>query len=74
MKKALRLKSGIEVELFNGRDTILCGRVASIEKRYAVVEIIGEAGGESGGGLNESGVDIILVQALVKGAKPEFII
>lgn len=74
MKKALRLKVGTEVELFNGRDTILYGTIASVEKRFVRVDIIGVVGGGAEGGLNESSVDIVLVQALVKGAKPEFII
>jgi 16S rRNA (uracil1498-N3)-methyltransferase len=74
MKKVLRLKVGTEVELFNGRDTMSRGTIASIEKGYAVVDITGVVDDSSGDGLNESPIGIILVQAMVKGAKPEFII
>ncbi len=70
IKKALRLKEGAEVELFNGLGLTCSGKIASIGKSSATVGITGFSEPDR----NESPVGIVLLQGLGKGAKPEFII
>ncbi len=75
LNSALRLKAGTEVELFNGRGTVCRGTIAFVEKEFAVIEITGSIEPAPGTvGVNESPVEILLVQGLAKGTKPEFII
>ncbi len=69
LKKVLRLRPGDRVSLFDGKGLELSGTVASIDASSASITINGMADNR-----NESPLKITLIQGLVKGAKPEFII
>jgi len=69
LKKVLRLSTGNAVCLFNGKGLTLSGRIESLGKSSAVITI---EGAEDGKG--ESPVKIVLLQALLKGDRPEFIV
>lgn len=69
LKKALRLRKGDAVALFNGKGLELNGTIESVGRDFAEVRIEGRAERRS-----ESPVEVILLQGLLKGDKPEFII
>lgn len=69
IKKALRLEKGAVVVLFNGRGLELAGIIGSINKDSAAVEITGPTAT-----VRESPFEIVLLQGLVKGDKPELIV
>ena len=69
LKKVLRLSPGDSVSLFNGRGLALSGRIGSIGRSSAIITIEGPEEGRS-----ESPVKIILLQALLKGDRPDFIV
>ncbi|MBI5562525.1 MAG: 16S rRNA (uracil(1498)-N(3))-methyltransferase [Deltaproteobacteria bacterium] len=67
--KALRLREGAIVSLFNGNGLELTGRVETIDAGRAVVRV-----GSISWRIRESPADISLVAGLVKGEKPDLII
>jgi 16S rRNA (uracil1498-N3)-methyltransferase len=69
LKGVLRLTSGAEVSLFNGKGVELLGVVGSLGKHSARIIIKGKKDV-----IGESPVSILLLQGLVKGEKPEFIV
>lgn len=69
LKKVLRLSPGDSVALFNGRGLALAGSIESIGKSSAKISIIGPEEGNK-----ESPVKIVLLQALLKGDRPDFIV
>ncbi|MBI5826775.1 MAG: 16S rRNA (uracil(1498)-N(3))-methyltransferase [Deltaproteobacteria bacterium] len=69
LKKALRLKPGSTVSVFNGRGLKLSGRIESVGRDNAVVTVEGSTFNEG-----ESALDLTLVQGLLKGDKPELIV
>ncbi len=69
LKKVLRLAPGAGVLLFNGRGLELSGKVEEVGRDSASVAIAGSSRGE-----RESPLDFVLLQALLKGDRPEFII
>ncbi len=69
LKKALRLKPGSTVSVFNGKGLKLSGRIESVGRESAVVTVEGSTFNEG-----ESGLDLTLVQGLLKGDKPELIV
>lgn len=69
LKKVLRLGPGDEAALFNGKGLELKARIESVGKSEARLSITGKS--ES---LRESPLDLILLQGLLKGDKPEFIV
>ncbi len=69
LSAVLRLKEGARVGVFNGLGVELKGRVESIGKTSARMKVTG-----SGAVRAESPVGIVLLQALVKGDGPEFIV
>lgn len=69
LKGALRLKPGTEVSLFNGKGLELEGVVTSVGKGSARVTVKGIIEVTT-----ESPLEVTLLQGLVKGEKPEFIV
>ena len=69
LKKVLRLTAGSRVSLFNGRGLELQGAVDTIGRDFAMVRIEGRVEARP-----ESPVEVMLLQALLKGDRPEFII
>ncbi len=69
LKKVLRLAKGASVSVFNGRGLELYGRVESMGRNKVVVKIEGRVEDKL-----ESPVEVVLIQGLVKGPKPEFIV
>ncbi|MEK7772716.1 MAG: 16S rRNA (uracil(1498)-N(3))-methyltransferase, partial [Deltaproteobacteria bacterium] len=69
LKKALRLKPGSEVSVFNGRGLELFGKIESVGRDGAAVTVEGSSLNEG-----ESPLDLTLIQGLLKGDKPELII
>jgi 16S rRNA (uracil1498-N3)-methyltransferase len=69
LKGVLRLTRGSEVSLFNGKGVELQGVVESVGKHSARVIIKGKREV-----VGESPVSITLLQGLVKGEKPEFVV
>lgn len=69
LKKVLRLSEGASVELFNGAGLTLTGTIISIEKTSATIRIDGRSEGK-----RESRLDVVLLQGMLKGEKPELII
>ncbi|MFQ5737310.1 MAG: 16S rRNA (uracil(1498)-N(3))-methyltransferase [Thermodesulfobacteriota bacterium] len=69
LKRVLRLRAGDVVALFNGKGLELHGTVEEVGRDFAEVTVRGRAR-ES----HESPVEVILLQGLLKGDKPEFII
>lgn len=69
LKKALRLKPGCAVSVFNGKGLKLFGRLETVGRDNAVVAIEGSTLNEG-----ESALDLTLVQGLLKGDKPELIV
>ncbi|MBI5344724.1 MAG: 16S rRNA (uracil(1498)-N(3))-methyltransferase [Deltaproteobacteria bacterium] len=69
LKKVLRLKKGDAVSLFDGRGLEMTGIIGSIGRAGALVVIQGLSANRG-----ESPVEVTLIQALLKGDKPEFII
>ncbi|MBI5902209.1 MAG: 16S rRNA (uracil(1498)-N(3))-methyltransferase [Deltaproteobacteria bacterium] len=69
LKKALRLKPGSAVSVFNGKGLKLSGRIESVGMDNAVVTVEGSSLNEG-----ESALDLTLVQGLLKGDKPEMIV
>ncbi len=69
LKKVLRLSANDPVTLFNGIGLVLSGRVETIGKSSARIAVTGRE--EAG---QESPVKIVLLQALLKGDRPDFIV
>lgn len=69
LKKVLRLGPGDSAAVFNGRGLELFGRIESIGQRSAIISIEGRSEGEK-----ESPVKLTLLQGLLKGDRPEFIV
>lgn len=69
LKKVLRLGPGDEVSVFNGRGVELFGKIESIGPASAVISIEGEKDAAS-----ESPLELTLLQGLLKGDMPEFIV
>jgi len=69
LKKVLRLSIGADVVLFNGRGLVMLGVIEEMGRDTAEVRITGPSGETS-----ESPIELTLLQAFVKGDKPEFII
>ncbi len=69
LKKVLRLGKGDALSVFDGRGLELSGRVVSIGRAGALVSIDGRV--ESG---TESPTKVVLLQGLLKGAKPGFVV
>lgn len=69
LKRVLRLTEGSEVAILNGKGLELIGTIESIEKDSAKVKVEGRANGRG-----ESPSEIVLLQGMVKGEKPELII
>ena len=69
LKKVLRLGVGDEASVFNGLGLELTGRIESVEARSAVISIEGVCEGTK-----ESPLELTLLQGLLKGDKPEFIV
>lgn len=69
LKKVLRLGPGDSAAIFNGRGLELFGRIESIGQRSAVVSIEGRSEKAV-----ESALDLVLLQGLLKGDRPEFIV
>lgn len=71
LKKVLRLGKGDQVVLFNGKGLELAGVIASLEKDAVAVEI---TGGVTDKNIKESRLSITLLQGILKGDKPDFIV
>jgi len=69
LKKVLRLGVGDEASVFNGLGLELTGRIESIGARSAVISIDGVCEETK-----ESPLELTLLQGLLKGDKPEFIV
>ena len=69
LKKVLRLGVGDEASVFNGRGVELVGRIESVGARSAVISIEGVCEGTK-----ESPLELVLLQGLLKGDRPEFIV
>ena len=69
LKKVLRLSVGADVVLFNGRGLVTQAVIVEMGDNFAEVRITGPCPQT-----RESPVEITLLQAFVKGDKPEFII
>lgn len=69
LKKVLRLSTGDGVSLFNGKGLVLSGKIESIGKSAATITIEGMEEGQ-----RESPVKIVLLQALLKGDRPDLIV
>ena len=69
LKKVLRLSAGADVVLFNGRGLAVQAVIVEMGDNFAEVRITGPCPQT-----RESPVKITLLQAFVKGDKPEFII
>jgi len=69
IKKVLRLEVGSPVILLNGKGLELTGAVEAFGKDSALVKV--EASSEGAG---ESSVSVTLLQALIKGDKPELVV
>lgn len=69
LKRVLRLGPGDEVSVFNGRGLELEARIEAVGGRSARLVVTGRAGTE-----RESPLEIFLLQALLKGDRPEFIV
>lgn len=69
LKRVLRLGPGDEAALFNGKGVELRARIESVGSRSARLSVTGRS--EAG---RESPLEIVLVQALLKGDKPELIV
>ncbi|OGP14013.1 MAG: hypothetical protein A2052_06230 [Deltaproteobacteria bacterium GWA2_54_12] len=69
LKKVLRLGPGDDIAIFNGKGLELTGRIESIGQRSAVISIEGRSGKAV-----ESALDLVLLQGLLKGDRPEFIV
>ncbi|VAV84782.1 16S rRNA (uracil(1498)-N(3))-methyltransferase [hydrothermal vent metagenome] len=69
IKKVLRLEVGSPVILLNGKGLELTGVIEAFNKDSALVKV--EASSEKAG---ESSVSVTLLQALLKGDKPELIV
>lgn len=69
LKKVLRLGAGDEASVFNGRGVELTGRIESVGARSAVISIEGALDADK-----ESPLEITLLQGLLKGDMPEFIV
>ena len=69
LKKVLRLGVGDEASIFNGLGLELTGRIESVGARSAVISIEGVCEGTK-----ESPLELTLLQGLLKGDKPEFIV
>jgi 16S rRNA (uracil1498-N3)-methyltransferase len=69
LKKVLRLGPGDSAAIFNGRGLELFGQIESVGQRSAVISIEGRSEETK-----ESPIDLVLLQGLLKGDKPEFIV
>ncbi|HAO92958.1 MAG TPA: 16S rRNA (uracil(1498)-N(3))-methyltransferase [Deltaproteobacteria bacterium] len=69
LKKVLRLKAGEEVLLFDGKGVELKAVIDTIGRGSAEVAIIGPSTRKT-----ESPVEITLLQGILKGDKPEFVV
>ncbi|MBI2400090.1 MAG: 16S rRNA (uracil(1498)-N(3))-methyltransferase [Deltaproteobacteria bacterium] len=69
LKKVLRLGPGDGLAIFNGKGLELTGRIESIGQRSAVITIEGRNEKAI-----ESALDLVLLQGLLKGDRPEFIV
>lgn len=69
LKRVLRLKEGDEVAVFNGKGLELTGVITSIGRASARVEVTGISAVRM-----ESPLNMVLLQGLLKGDKPEFIV
>lgn len=69
LKKVLRLGPGDSAAIFNGRGLELFGRIESIGQRSAKITIEGRSEGR-----RESPLGLVLLQGLLKGDRPEFIV
>lgn len=69
LRGVLRLREGEAITIFNGRGLIVKGVIERIDRQSATVSVLGEDT-ES----KESGVHVVLLQALVKGDKNDFIV
>lgn len=69
LKKVLRLAPGDEVSVFNGRGVDLFGKIESVGSASAVIVIEGALDA-----VNESPLALTLLQGLLKGDMPEFIV
>jgi 16S rRNA (uracil1498-N3)-methyltransferase len=69
LKKVLRLAVGDPLSVFDGRGLELSGRVVSIGRAGALVSIDSRVEGGA-----ESPTKVILLQGLLKGAKPGFVV
>ncbi len=69
LKKVLRLGPGDSAAIFNGRGLELFGRIESIGQRSAKITIEGRSEDRK-----ESPFGLALLQGLLKGDKPEFIV
>lgn len=69
LKKVLRLGPGDDAAIFNGKGLELFGRIESIGQRSAIISIEGRSEKTV-----ESALDLALLQGLLKGDRPEFIV
>lgn len=69
LKRVLRLSKGSEVTVFDGKGLELDGTIESVEGGYALVKVTGAREG-----FRESRIEITLIQGLLKGDKPEFVV
>lgn len=69
LKKVLRLGPGDSLAIFNGKGLELFGRIESIGQRSAIISIEGRSDKAV-----ESALDLVLLQGLLKGDRPEFIV
>lgn len=69
LKKVLRLGPGDSVAIFNGKGLELMGRIESVGQRSAIISIEGVSKKAV-----ESALDLVLLQGLLKGDRPEFIV
>lgn len=69
LKKVLRLAPGDDAAVFNGKGLELFGRIESVGQRSAVISIEGRSEREA-----ESPLRLTLLQGLLKGDRPEFIV
>jgi 16S rRNA (uracil1498-N3)-methyltransferase len=69
LKKVLRLGPGDNAAIFNGRGLELFGRIESVGQRSAKITIEGRSEAR-----RESPLGLVLLQGLLKGDRPEFIV
>ncbi|MFQ5585703.1 MAG: RsmE family RNA methyltransferase, partial [Thermodesulfobacteriota bacterium] len=69
LSRVLRLKVGAGVIVFDGQGLELSGRVASVERERAVVEVTGLRENRA-----ESPLEITLLQGMAKGGKMDVVI